>query len=99
MNEAPDSEVYDHAVPKSKKAGVALLASVLFVGGGQLVKGHYWRFLAIWGTLIGLLVAILGGGALLFPQGSALHDYVPKAAGIGYGLVWAYQLWDAVTRV
>jgi hypothetical protein len=95
---ASDSGLYDHTVPKPKNAGLAVLASFLFLGGGQLVKGHYRRFLAIWGAFIALLVIVLGGGFLLCPPGSAAGEYIPTVGAIGYALIWFYQLWDAATH-
>jgi len=51
-------EEYDHTIPKPKRSGLAILASLLFLGGGQLVKGHFRRFLAMWGIVAVTVVAV-----------------------------------------
>ena len=92
-----EPERYDHSVPKPRNAGGAALASLLFLGGGQLVKGHLRRFLAIWGIFIALIAATIGG-YVLAPPGSALGDWILRGGSVGLGLLWCYQLWDAVVR-
>jgi hypothetical protein len=90
-------EVYDHTVPKPKRAGLALLASWFFFGGGQLVKGHYRRFFALWGILVGLLGLFLLNTAIWEP-GSTVLSVTSISSVVGIGVLWVYQLWDAVTR-
>ena len=91
-----DVPVYDHVVAKPQNGGLAILASLLFLGGGQLVKGHYRRFFALWGVLIGL-GALTIGLALLLPK-SVGGTWFPVAAGVAFGCLWIYQLFDAAVR-
>jgi hypothetical protein len=92
-----DPVVYDHTVPKPKNAGLAILASLFFFGGGQLVKGHFRRFFALWGIFVGLLVVAGGAAALSSPEFQAPR-WISTAAVVGIGVLWFYQLWDAATR-
>src|SRR4029079_11436946 len=90
-------ELYDHQVRKPKNIGLAFVASALFWGGGQLVKGHFKRFVVLWGLLLATI--FLGVVALsVFDTGSSAAE-IAKYALIGaIGLLWFYQVWDAVTR-
>jgi hypothetical protein len=46
------AEEYDHTVPKPKHGGLPILESLLFLGGGQLVKNHFRRlFGRLWAHL------------------------------------------------
>src|SRR5687767_14802952 len=92
----PD-QVYDHSFPKPKRAGLAALASLLFMGGGQLVKGHFRRFLALWGILVGAVAVFLGAVILLVPSADTA-SLTGSSIGVAYSVLWVYSLWDAVTR-
>ena len=89
--------VYSHTVPKPKRAGLAALASLLFMGGGQLVKGHFRRFLALWGILVGAVAIFLGAVIVLVPSADTA-SLTRSSLAVTYSLLWVYSLWDAVTR-
>jgi hypothetical protein len=92
------AEEYDHSVPKASGVGLAILASLVFLGGGQLVKGHYRRFFTMWGVLATTVVAVPLAVSLLRPEANTAA-IAGGTAGIAYGLIWIYQLWDAAVRV
>jgi hypothetical protein len=81
--------LYDHTVAAPKRRGLILLVGLLFMGGAQLVKRDWKRFLGLWALFIGLIAI----GIVLRPVGVLLQILT-----VGCALVWAYALWDAVTR-
>jgi hypothetical protein len=91
------AEVYDHQVRTPAGAGIALVASWIFFGGGQLLKGHYKRFLVLWAILAGLIGAMIFVSRIFGPEspGREVTTYVGGAAVV---LLWFYQVWDAFTR-
>lgn len=89
-------ELYDHSVAKPKHAALALAASFVFMGLGQLVKGHFKRFFGYWLALalsFGLLLLL----ALLFPQMETTR-LTPAWLSVSYAVLWTHSMWDAVTR-
>ena len=90
-------EQYDHTFPKPKNGGRAILASLLIVGGGQLVKGHFRRVLAMWGILAATVVTVPLVASLIDP---ATNTYSLTGATFktAYAIIWIYQVWDAAVR-
>jgi len=95
--EDSSAEVYDHQVRKPAGAGIALVASWIFFGGGQLLKGHFKRFFVLWGILVGLVGIGFLLSAFLGPDSPA-REVATIVLAIALGLLWCYQVWDAFTR-
>jgi hypothetical protein len=91
------AELYDHEVKAPEGAGVAFVASFVFFGAGQLLKGHVKRFFALWGILVGL-VGLLELLCTLTEPESAARGLSAIVIGLAIFLLWCYQLYDAVSR-
>jgi hypothetical protein len=92
-----EAEVYDHEVKAPKGAGIAFIASLIFFGAGQLLKGHFKRFFVLWGILLGLfgIEALL---SMVTEPGSAASVLSGVVFGVTVFILYCYQLWDAVVR-
>ncbi len=90
-------ELYDHAVKAPAGAGMAVLASFVLFGAGQLLKGHFKRFFVLWGILGGL-IGLLVLSSLVTEPGSAASGLSLLVIGIAMFFLWCYQLWDAFAR-
>jgi hypothetical protein len=87
--------LYDHTLPRHPRLGLALLGSLIVLGGGQLVRGELKRAVILWG------VAILGTGEVFVDLGG-LHAHADTyrllhgAWGLVYAVVKTYGIFDTM---
>jgi di/tricarboxylate transporter len=92
-----EGEIYYHEVKRPEGAVIAFIASFIFFGAGQLLKGHFKRFFVLWGILLGL-VGLLAMSSLVSEPGSAVRVLSGVVVGIAMFLLYCYQLLDAIWR-
>ena len=93
----PSVDAYDHAVRKHPRLWLAIVASVLVLGGGQVVKGHYKTCIVFWLIAVLGTAGILAAVIVLRPTANTyeLTAIVWKAM---YAVLWIVGLLDTAFR-
>jgi hypothetical protein len=87
--------LYDHTVPRHPRLGIALVCSLIVLGGGQVVRREYWRAVNLW------VIAIFGTGAVMAVF-ATIHPHTDPGRLFGaewsmvYALVKTAGIFDAL---
>ncbi len=92
-----EAEVYYHEVKRPEGAVIAFIASLVFFGAGQLLKGHFKRFFVLWGLFLGL-AGLLVLSSMVTDAESAAGIVAWVVIGFAMFLLYCYQLLDAIWR-
>lgn len=87
--------LYDHTVPRHPRLGLALLCSLVVLGGGQVVRGEIRRALTLWAGAIAGTWALFGLLLVLRPRADG-SELVVGAWGMAYSVAKIYGIFDAM---
>jgi hypothetical protein len=87
--------LYDHSIRRHPRLGLALIASLFVLGGGQLVRGEPKRVILLW------LAALLGTASaiahfVLLHPGAPTDDVVSGGWHFWYSVVKIYGIFDTM---